>query len=123
MTMFQPIAKSAERMMATLVAGLELEFGRGAGEALAARFIAAEECDFTWDARSEERWLGMVEDASEEDGAGAYELDRVAIFGRFDGRWFAAICIVDGEGRAHGMIGRRCFIGQEAARSAFAAMH
>jgi len=39
----------------------------------------------------------------------AWELDRVAIFGLIDGRWFMAICIVDGDGRAHGMTGRRSF--------------
>lgn len=118
MTMFQPISAASDRVMAALVAGLELEFGHGAAEALAARFMAAEECDFTWDARVEERWLGGYEALGEED----CELDRVAIIGRLDGRWVVAVCIVDGDGSAHGMIGRRSFSKAQAARKAFATL-
>src|SRR3546814_10638515 len=43
------------RVMKALVAGLELEFGRGAGKALAGRFLEAEEVDFRWEARVEEQ--------------------------------------------------------------------
>ena len=46
MTMFQPIGVASDRVLATLVAGLEIEFGHGAGEALAQRFLEAEESDF-----------------------------------------------------------------------------
>ena len=119
MTMFQPVSGASDRVISALVAGLELEFGRGAAEALAARFIAAEECDFTWDARLKERWLGTYQ-APEGD---EFELDRVAIFGQLDGKWFAAVCVVDGDGRAHGMIGRRCFSKMRAARMAFVTQH
>jgi hypothetical protein len=92
MTMFQPIGQAADRVMAALVSGLEIEFGRGAGAALAARFLAAEEADFHWDARVSERWLGSHESLDDDD----VELDGVAIVGRLDGKWFAATCIVDG---------------------------
>ncbi len=119
MTMFQPISCSSDRVMAALVAGLELEFGHGAAEALAERFIAAEECDFTWDARVEERWLGAYETVGEDD----FELDRVAMIGRMDGRWIVAVCIIDGDGSAHGMVGRRSFAKAQAARKAFATLH
>jgi hypothetical protein len=119
MTMFQPVSVASDRVVKALVTGLELEFGRGAAEALAARFIAAEECDFTWDARLEERWLGAYPSLEDDD----FELDRVAIFGQLDGKWFAAVCIVDGDGRAHGMIGRRCFSKMRAARMAFVTQH
>jgi len=119
MTMFQPISCSSDRVMAALVAGLELEFGHGAAEALAERFIAAEECDFTWDARVEERWLGSYETVGEDD----FELDRVAMIGRMDGRWIVAVCIIDGDGSAHGMVGRRSFAKAQAARKAFATLH
>jgi hypothetical protein len=119
MTMFQPISQSSDRVMAALVAGLELEFGRGAAEALAARFIAAEECDFTWDARIEERWLGAYQSLEDAD----LELDRVAMIGRLDGRWVVAVCIVDGDGSAHGMVGRRSFSKAQAARKAFVTLH
>jgi len=117
MTMVQPISVAADRVMATLVAGLELEFGRGAAEGLAERFIAAEECDFTWDSRLQERWLGVYEALDEEE----FELDRVAMIGRLDGRWCVAVCIVGGDGNAHAMLGRRTFATVEAARRAFAA--
>ena len=123
MTMFQPIgaasAKDTDRVMATLVAGLEIEFGRDAGEALAQRFLEAEESDFLWDARVSERWLGAYESIDEED----FELDRVAIIGRLDGRWFVAVSIIDGDGNAQGLMGRRSFRSERRAREAFAATH
>ncbi|NKJ44858.1 hypothetical protein [Novosphingobium sp. SG720] len=119
MTMFQPIGAASDRVMATLVAGLEIEFGRGAGEALAARFLDAEESDFLWDARASERWLGAYESNEEED----FELDRMAIVGRLDGRWFVAVCIIDGDGNPHGLMGRRSFKNERQAREAFAATH
>jgi len=112
-------AKATDRVTAALIAGLELEFGRGAGEALAARFLAAEETDFIWDARVEERWLGAYESVEDDD----FELDRVAILGRMKGRWFVAQLIVDGEGHAHGMLGRRDFKSANTAREAFADAH
>ena len=116
MTMFQPISNVSDRVMSALIAGLELEFGRGAAEGLAQRFIEAEECDFSWDARTEERWIGGYTSIDEED----FELDRVAIVGRLDGSWFVAICIVDGDEMAHGMMGRRTFSSRKAAFAAFA---
>ena len=69
-------ANVVDRVMAALLSGLELEFGRGAGEELAHRFLAAEEADFCWDARVEERWIGAYERPDDEE----FELDRVAIF-------------------------------------------
>ncbi len=119
MSMFQPISAASDRVVATLVAGLEIEFGRGAGEALAQRFLRAEESDFLWDARVSERWLGAYESIDEDD----FELDRVAIVGRLDGRWFVAVSIVDGDGNAHGLMGRRSFRSEVRAREAFAVMH
>ncbi len=119
MTMFEPVSLASDRVMAALVAGLTLEFGRDAAEALAARFVAAEECDFTWDARQQERWLGGYQSLDDDE----IELDRVAIVGRLDGRWYVAVCIVDGDGLARGMIGRRTFSHAQAARKAFATQH
>jgi len=111
-------AKEPDRVLTALVAGLEIEFGRGAGEALAQRFLEGEESDFLWDARVSERWLGAYESVGEED----FELDRVAIIGRLDGRWFVAVSIVDGDGNAQGLIGRRSFGSGRQACEAFAAM-
>lgn len=119
MTMFQPIAAASDRVLATLVAGLEIEFGRGAGEGLAQQFLEAEEVDFRWDARIEERWLGVYQSESDDE----FWLDRVAICGRLDRKWFAAVMIVDGDGNAHGMQGCREFGSGKAAREALTSVH
>jgi hypothetical protein len=116
MTMVQSIAAASDRVMAALISGLEIEFGRGAGEALAHRFLEAEESDFYWDARVQERWIGAYESVDDD----AFELDRIAIFGRLDGRWFVAVMIVDGDGNAQGMMGKRTFGRERDARMAFA---
>lgn len=120
MSMMQTIgaasAKAADRVLAALVSGLEIEFGRGAGAALAHRFLEAEEMDFHWDARVSERWIGSYESIDEDD----LELDRVRIFGCLDGEWFVAVMIVDGDGNAHGMMGKRIFGRQLDAYAAFA---
>jgi hypothetical protein len=108
--------KEADRVTEALVAGLGIEFGRGAGAALVKRFLAAEEADFAWDARAEERWLGAYE--SVEDGD--LELDRAAIVGRLRGRWLVAQMIIDGERCAHGMLGKREFGSEGLARDALA---
>ena len=115
MGMVQNIGTASDRVMATLLAGLEIEFGRGAGEALAHRFLEAEETDFLWDARHEERWLGSYESIEGND----LELDRIAICGRLDGRWFASVMLVDGDGIAHGTLAKRIC---RSRRSAYEAM-
>lgn len=120
MGMFQPIsvasARVTDRVMAALVSGLEIEFGHGVGEALAHRFLDAEETDFLWDARVEERWIGAYESADDDDN----DLDRVRIVGRLDGKWFVAVMIVDGDGNAQGVMGRRNFGRRQQALAAFA---
>jgi len=116
MSMMQSIGVASDRVMAALISGLEIEFGRGAGEALAHRFLEAEEVDFHWDARISERWIGSYERIDDEE----MELDRIRIFGRLDGKWFVAVMIVDGDGNAHGMMGKRIFGREREARAAFA---
>src|SRR3546814_13362687 len=65
MSMYESIGTASAnvvyRVMKALVAGLELEFGRGAGKALAGRFLEAEEVDFRWEARVEGRGLGAYD--------------------------------------------------------------
>ncbi len=112
-------ANVLDRVMEALVAGLELEFGRGAGEALAPWFLEAEEADFRWNVRLEERWLGAYEGCDDED----VELDRIACLGRLDGKWFCATMLVDGDGRAHGMMGCRQFRSLVGARDAMLDAH
>jgi len=116
MTMFQPISMASDSVMAALVSGLEIEFGHGVGEALAQRFLEAEESDFLWDARLQERWIGAYESADDDET----ELDRVRIFGRLDGSWFVAVMIVDGDGNPHGLMGKREFGRRHQALAAFA---
>lgn len=115
MAQVQSISAVADRVIAALVSGLELEFGRDAGEALAHRFLEAEEVEFHWDARVQERWIGAYWSGADD----GLELDRVRILGRLDGRWFVAVMIVDGDGNAHGMMGKRLFGSASGARKAF----
>ncbi|MGN6121580.1 MAG: hypothetical protein ACTHOJ_01355 [Sphingomonas oligoaromativorans] len=119
MGMVQSIGTASDRVIATLTAGLEIEFGRGVGEALAHRFLEAEETDFLWNARIEERWLGSYESIDEED----LELDRIAICGRLDGRWFASVMLVDGDGLAHGTMGKRFCQSRRSAHEAMVDAH
>ena len=114
MGMYQSIGTASDHIMAMLVGGLEIEFGQGAGEALAERFLAAEEVDFRWDARIEERWLGTYDSPDD----GEFELDRIAIYGKLDGHWFSASMLVDGDGQPHGMTGCRTFGRRAQAREA-----
>ena len=116
MGMFQPISVASDRVMAALVSGLEIEFGHGVGEALAHRFLEAEEADFLWDARNQERWIGTYESTEDDE----IDLNRVRIFGRLDGKWFVAVMIVDGDGNAHGVMGKREFGRRKQALAAFA---
>jgi hypothetical protein len=115
MSQFSSISEASDRVMAKLISGLEIEFGSRAAEGLAQHFLDAEEVDFHWDARILERWLGAYEAQDDDD----LELDRVAVMGFLDGRWFVATCIVDGDGNAHGMLGCREFSNESAARKAF----
>jgi hypothetical protein len=115
MTTVSSISECTDRVMATLIAGLQIEFGSSAAEGLAHHFLEAEEVDFHWDARVSERWIGAYEAQDDDE----LELDRVSIMGRLDGRWFVATCIVDGDGNAHGMLGCRKFRSESAARKAY----
>ena len=119
MGMYQSIGTASDRVMARLMAGLEIEFGRGAGEALAHRFLEAEETDFLWDARIEERWLGSYESIDDDD----LELDRIAICGRLDGRWFVSVMLVDGDGAAHGTMAKRFCRSRRSAHEAMIDAH
>lgn len=47
MSTYQNIGTASDRIVAALVAGLEIEFGRGAGQAMAQRFLDAEDGDFS----------------------------------------------------------------------------
>src|SRR3546814_16530766 len=79
----------------------------------------SEYIDFRWGARIEERWIGTYVSVDDEDA----ELDRIAICGRFDGKWFCATMLVDGDGNAHGMMGCRQLRSLARARNAMLHAH
>ncbi len=88
------------------------------GEIGAHFFSDFESIDLHWAARREERYLGLYESLDEDDG----ELARVAVLGRIEGQWFAATCLVDGEGDVQDLIGRRHFGSYEEADQAYRAL-
>ena len=117
MSMFKRIEAASDDVYGALLAGLEAEFGSGADDALARHFIACEEADFHWEARSAERYLSAYE-ALDEDGP---ELDRVAIAGSLSGLWYVGIALVNGEGAVQDLAQLRRFEGVAEAHSAFMA--
>lgn len=109
------IGTASDRIFNALIAGLTFEFGHDAGEALAQRFLDAEEFDFLWEARISERWVG----GWEAEGEDAVELDRVRILALLDRRWIVATMLVDGDANPHGLLGRRDFTRRAAAERAY----
>jgi len=85
------------------------------GEFGAQIFGDIESTDRHWQARREERFLSFYESLDEDDG----ELARVAILGRMERRWFAATCLVDGEGEVQDLLGSRVFTDHAAAEMAY----
>ncbi len=111
--------QSADRCFSALVVGLGREFGQEAAEGLARIFVAAEDAEFHWDARTRERVLGGYWSLEEED----IELERVAVEGYFDGRFYVAVLLLDGAHAVHGMLGLRAFASEDEADCAFASVH
>lgn len=108
---------SSDGVFERLVAGLKAEFGNAAGEGLARVFIEAEAADFYWDARRDLRWLGSYECPDPDDDEW---LDRVAVTGLMDGRFYVAVLVVDARDRVHALLGLRRFGRRDAADRAFA---
>lgn len=81
--------------------------------------LEAEEADFRWDARVDERWIGAYESIDDAE----FEVDRIAICGQLDGQWFCATMLVDGDGQARGMMGCRQFRSLVRAREAMLHAH
>src|SRR5438067_10852499 len=117
MSMFKRIEAASDDVYGGLLAGLELEFGSDADHALARHFIACEEADFHWEARSAERHLGAYESVDEDE----MELDRVAIAGMLDGLWYVGVALVAGEGAVQNLLQLRHFEEAADAHRAFRA--
>ncbi len=79
------------------------------GAVLAERIIEAEAVDFLWEARVREQYLGQQIGWDMDDEDGSQELSRVAILSVLDGRWYAGLCLVDGEGAAVELLWKRQF--------------
>ena len=115
MTMFQTLGMASAQVLNSLETGYKIAERRTAGETIDRQILISGEADFHWDVRLSERWVGAYYSADEDE----IELDRVAIFGRIDGRWFAATSIIDGDGMPHGIANRRIFDTRQEAERAF----
>jgi hypothetical protein len=87
------------------VDALRAEFGA----VLAERIIEAEAVDFLWDGRVAERYLGQHVGGDIDHEDASQDLSRVAILSVLDGRWYAGVCLVDGEGTAVELLWKRHF--------------
>ena len=106
---------ASAHVLNALEGGCKIEVRRTFSEAIERQILVSEEANFHWDARLNERWLGAYYSADEDE----IELDRVAIVGRIDGRWFAATSIINGDGMPHGISNRRTFDTRHEAKGAF----
>ena len=90
------------------------------GGVLASRIIEAEAADFLWESRVRERYLGQQISDIFGDKLSSEDLSRVAFLSHLDGRWYAGICLVDGEGGAVELLWKLLFDSREQAEIAFA---
>jgi hypothetical protein len=79
------------------------------GPMIAARILEAEAADFLWEARVRERYLAHHIDGFCGDADASEDLSRVAFLSLFDGKWYAGICLVDGDGAAAELLWKRGF--------------
>lgn len=101
MNMISAIGRSYD----VAVDALRAEFGT----VLAERIIEAEALDFLWEARVRERYLGQQIGCEIDEEDESQELSRVAILSVLEGRWYAGLCLVDGEGVAVELLWKRRF--------------
>lgn len=115
MTIISAIPGSGDAY-ARLVEELRLELGCADVGALAERIFEAEEADFHWEGRVQERYLGQQLPIDLDDE----ELARMAILSFVEGRWHAGVCLVDGDGGAADLFWIRSFDQRDHAADAFA---
>ena len=89
------------------------------GGVLAQRVIEAEAAEFLWESRVRERYLGQHIDALDDAEFPFEEVSRIAFLSFLDGRWYAGICLVDGEGSATELLWKRRFDSADEAEMAF----
>ena len=110
------VSTNQMRRCDVLVDALKAELGG----VLASRILEAEAADFLWDARVRERYLGAHFDDIFGDDGSSEDVSRVAFLSHLDGRWYAGICLVDGEGGAVELLWKLLFDSREQAEIAFA---
>jgi hypothetical protein len=119
MTMVFQISDGPKDGYSQLIRELQAEFRHEDVGLLADRIVESEAADFYWEARIRERYLGQYfgfDDGADDAGE---ELARVSILSFFGRRWHVGACLVDGEGRAVGLLWRRSFDGASEAEGAF----
>ncbi len=89
------------------------------GGILAERILDVEAADFLWEARVRERYLGEHVDAVPGDEELDLTQSRMAILSALDRRWYAGICLVDGEGMVLELLWKQEFDKIEETESAF----
>ncbi|MGE5562426.1 MAG: hypothetical protein ACM3ZV_03870 [Bacillota bacterium] len=112
MNMISPVGEG--RCDAQLDA-LRAELGTLAAE----RIFEAEAADFLWDSRVREHYLGQHSDALSDDENGWSEVSRIAVLSLVGRRWYVAICLVDGDGMAAGIVWKLPYASLEEAQFAF----
>lgn len=114
---YQPLFATAQVLSChAQIEALKAQFG----SVIASRILESEACDFHWQARVRERYLGLYEDDAF--GCGE-ELSRMAILSRLDGQWHAGVCLVDGDGEAGTLLWLRTFAVLDDAQAAFERAH
>lgn len=89
------------------------------GGTLVEQILEAEAADFLWDSRVRERYLGQDINVISDGESMSEDISRVAVLSLLDGRWHAAICLVDGEGAAVGLVWKLHFASGDEAEFAF----
>lgn len=123
MTMVSAVSQVRMDPYQQLVEELRIELRCADVGALADRIVEAEAADFHWSARVRERYLGQFTSADLDFESCDEELVRVAIMSFLGGRWHAASCIVDGEGRVLDLLWLQSFEDVEEAETAFMRSH
>jgi hypothetical protein len=84
-------------------------------DTLAQRFLDAEEADFHWRTRVDERLLGRYQSIDDEQQT----LDRVVVIGRLQARWYVAMCLVDSANAVDDLLWVRRFDAETEAQNIF----
>jgi hypothetical protein len=119
MTIISTISGGSGDAYARLVDGLRMELGCDDIAALADRILQAEKVDFYWQARVRERYLGQHFALDFDDQNAGEDVSRIAILSFLASRWYAGVCLVDGNGCAVDLLWLRSFEWHDEALEAY----